>query len=111
MATPHLSWPLRLANTGHLATVEQDSVDDVAECVEVVLRTRPGELDFHPRFGSPDLAFREMQSQDGLPSPISPDGLVALIEAWEARGALLVQNNPDALEPTLGRLNIYVSED
>lgn len=117
MATPHLAWPIRVAPNGNLATVEQDSVDDIAACVEVVLRTRPGELAFHPRFGTPDLAFRELQqladAGDGSPrlTPITPGELEALIAAWEPRGGLLVETRPAALEERLARLNLYVSED
>jgi phage baseplate assembly protein W len=101
---PHLSLPLRVDSaTGHLAEVEQDSVDDVAACAEAVLRTRPGERDEHPHFGSPELVFAQM--------PVSTEGLVAAVETWEPRARVLVEENPDLADELLTRLRVRVGTE
>lgn len=49
---PHLDWPVRILANGHLASNEQDSIDDIATCVAVSLLTPPGWRDDEPDFGS-----------------------------------------------------------
>jgi hypothetical protein len=53
---PHLSLPLRLAN-GRFATVEQDSTQQIAECVEAAARTEQGWRVEAPEFGIPDYTM------------------------------------------------------
>jgi len=50
---PHLSLPPRLDGT-HLAVTEQDTAAEVADCVELTLRTVQGERRTLPSFGRPD---------------------------------------------------------
>ena len=97
---PHLDLPFRWASNGHAAVVEQDSVDDVAACVEAVVRTRPGQRDEHPNFGSPELVFSQL--------PINRDAYAAQIAQWEPRVNLLVEEDPDLLDATLTRLRLRV---
>ena len=99
--TPHFAIPFRWdARTGHAAEVEQDSIDDIAACVEAVLRTRRGERDDSPAFGSPELVFR--------PVPVAFGDLVEAVLQWEPRADLLVEEAPDVLDRTLTRLRITV---
>ena len=56
MAIPHLSLPLRLVD-GQFATVEQDTVEDILQCVRVVLTTPEGFREELPDFGLPDQTF------------------------------------------------------
>ncbi|MDO8209290.1 hypothetical protein [Conexibacter sp. CPCC 206217] len=51
--TPHLSLPLRL-DRGTFAAVEQDSPQQVAECVEAAARTELGWRVEAPEFGVPN---------------------------------------------------------
>jgi phage baseplate assembly protein W len=98
---PHLDIPLRFDGTGHLAVVEQDTVDDIAACVEAVLRTRPGERSELPNFGTSAILFTEL--------PVDRETLVAQIKQWEPRAGLLIEENPDLLNDTLARLRITVA--
>lgn len=88
MQAPHFAFPFRVAN-GRVAVNEQDSPDDVAACVQAVLRTRPGERDALPNFGSPDLTFHQL--------PVDPDTLADLVEGWEPRARVLAEQDPDLL--------------
>lgn len=49
---PHLDWPVRVGGSGHLASNEQDGIDDIATCVAISLLTPPGWRDDEPEFGS-----------------------------------------------------------
>lgn len=55
---PHLAWPLRLAN-GTLATVEQDTLTDVTQCVNVLLHTPRGARVLLPDYGIEDPTFTD----------------------------------------------------
>lgn len=53
---PHLALPLRMDRHG-FAQVEQDTVDDVVQCVGVIVRTPVGAREVLPEFGIPDMTF------------------------------------------------------
>lgn len=55
--TPHFVFPLRIDGSGHIATVEQDTPEDVMSCVFVALKTPRGSRPFLPDFGVDDYTF------------------------------------------------------
>jgi hypothetical protein len=88
---PHLDFPLRLdPKTGHLATVEQDSPDDLATCINVVLHTFLGERDELPRFGVAEMALSR--------EPLDLELLAQQVIASEPRAAVLLERDPDLFE-------------
>lgn len=97
---PHFALPFRFEN-GRAVVNEQDSVEDVAACVEAVLRTRPGERDDLPTFGVPDPTFSQ--------APLSTDALVRQVQAWEPRAEILATDHPDALDAAIQRVQLDVS--
>jgi hypothetical protein len=54
---PHLAFPVRLAAGGQLATVEQESLDEVAQGVYWLASTEPGTVPDLPDAGIPSPAF------------------------------------------------------
>ena len=60
---PHFAMPFRLEGD-HFAVNEQDTSDEVADCVELTLRTVQGERRTLPEFGRPD--FLEFTSDRDL---------------------------------------------
>jgi hypothetical protein len=54
---PHIAWPLRLTDDGTLAVVEQDTIEDVRQCVRVLRRTPLGARPLAPLVGVPDPTF------------------------------------------------------
>lgn len=93
-----LAWPLRLdPTTGRLATVEQDSDEDIAQCIRAIVRTRLGGRPDLPDMGVPDPTFEEQ--------PIDTDAAREQIERHEPRVAVLATTNPDALDAALADLN------
>jgi phage baseplate assembly protein W len=58
--TPHFSFPFRVSATGtKVRVVEQDTDDEIMDCVEVVISTEPGERLDLPDFGVPDQTFQQ----------------------------------------------------
>lgn len=76
VSIPHFSLPLRLSG-GRFAVNDQDSNDEVAECVEAIVRCSRGFRVELPTFGVPDPTFAQ---QD-----ISPAALEQAVLEWEPR--------------------------
>ena len=72
---PHFALPLRVAGDGRFAVVEQDSPDDVAQCVAVVLATPVGSRAEIPEFGAPRFDF-------DVPDPAD---VIEAVKEWEPR--------------------------
>jgi phage baseplate assembly protein W len=93
---PKLKVPLQMGVNG-LATVEQDSVDDVAQCVYMLLATPRGERLEETDYGVEEIAW------DGF--PVDLDEWLTQITIWEPRATIETQ---DQLEGLLERLTIDV---
>lgn len=99
-AIPHFALPLRLAG-GTFATVEQDTVDDVAACVEAIVRYPRGHRTDVPEFGIDDPVF----ALDGA----DPEDLLDDVREWEPRADLLVEDlGNDGAEAFLQQVAITV---
>lgn len=87
---PKLGLPVRIRGTG-LATVEQDSAEDVAQCVYAVAAT--------------ELGSREERREFGVTSPLFRQGgadlaeIQAAVDRWEPRATIETsQELVDALD-------------
>lgn len=98
--TPHFALPFRWER-GRVAVNEQHSSDDVADCVEAILRTRPGDRDERPDFGVDDPTFDQL--------PLDLDGIVGRVAAQEPRAQLLAEERPDLFDEAVTRARITVS--
>lgn len=90
---PHFVFPLRLDTTGHIATVEQDSDEDILSCVYVALKTPIGSRPGLPDFGVDDYTFATGVVQ--LPE------LQAQIQASEPRADLSLSEKINDLVQTV----------
>jgi phage baseplate assembly protein W len=77
--TPHLALPFRLAGTS-FAVTEQDSPEEIGDCVESILRTPEGSRIDVPAFGRPDDTFTQLGSAGPSAEPY-----VSAVEEWEPR--------------------------
>ena len=88
--TPHLNLPFAL--TGEHGTsvdvVDQDTPDDIANCVEAILRYTPGQRQMNPGFGVTDQTFRRDPDLDEIRDQISEH---------EPRAAAAVEDMSDEL--------------
>lgn len=86
--TPHFNFPFTIMPSG-VTVVEQDSLDDVANCVVAIMATTVGSRDLAPDFGVPDLIF--------VNQPIGVHDL--LISQQEPRADLDVSERFDQSDP------------
>lgn len=86
MAVPHLAIPFRLNPDGSAQTVDQDSIDDIAQCVEVLTATTIGSRIELPGYGIPDLTFTQGQP--------AAQQILQAINTWEPRADATVTTTP-----------------
>jgi phage baseplate assembly protein W len=96
---PHFALPLRYAN-GAPVVNEQDSIDDIAACVEAVLRHPRGHRPEQPDFGVTDATF----AQGGA----DLDVLRAEVAEWEDRAEILFERDPERLTGLLDEIAVTV---
>lgn len=58
----HLAFPLAVADSGALASLEQDTIEEIAASAALLLATRPGERRSVPDYGAPDPRFGGMDT-------------------------------------------------
>jgi phage baseplate assembly protein W len=99
---PHFSLPFRFTTaqsaSRSAAVNEQDSLDEIADCVLAVLLCPTGFRVELPTFGIDDLAFQR--------SPLELDPVRTAVEAWEARANALLTTHPDKLDELIQYVNV-----
>lgn len=96
---PHLSWPLRLAGS-RLATVDQDSPDEISQRVWALMRTPRGWREEYPDMGVNTL-FRDggadlVEIARQLDSYIGPEGTIDAT----------VEQDPESIQDALAEVGI-----
>jgi hypothetical protein len=99
--TPHFAFPMRRAPNGSIATVEQETVDEIEACVLAIVYTRAGDLDDQPDFGLSDYTFTQQ--------PISRDQVIEEVLRTEERATLLVEEYPDRFDALTDHLDILIA--
>lgn len=94
------SIPLRVEH-GQIATVEQGSVREIADRVNVLCRTPPGWLDGHPAFGLADQRF----AKGGADTTY----VAGQIDEWVPDAHEVVSEDPSLLDEGLDYLGIQVA--
>ena len=56
---PKIKMPFKIVGTG-IALIEQDTIEEIAQCVYTVLATEIGSRDEEPEFGITDQAHRKL---------------------------------------------------
>lgn len=99
---PHFSIPFRYRN-GKPVVVEQDSIDDIANCVEAALRTPLGARDEYPEYGVPEMVFRQQ--------PINTSDIVRRLDDMEPRASILAEEAPDRLDASIARVRMTLRRE
>lgn len=99
--TPQFSMPFRIDEaTGEPALVEQDTLDEVTDCVEALARTPLGFYEEEPDYGVDDQTFRE--------GGVDIVELQGAISQWEERADTAIEEDPDAWDHFITHIKIYV---
>jgi phage baseplate assembly protein W len=96
---PHFDLPFRFSGKS-VAVVEQDSYEDIANCVESILRTPQGYRDDEPDFGNPLDAFETI--------PVNTDIIADAIAVQEPRATVLLNEYPDALDSLVDNIRVEI---
>lgn len=101
MATPHFKYPFRLSTNG-ADVLEQDSIEEVAQSVQVLVSTRIGTRVELPTYGIPDQAFTT-----------DPEVNAAVIRSqcaeWEPRAQTALSSSPDEFDELVRRIRLTVT--
>lgn len=106
---PHFALPFRFDDRGDgtlaAAVTEQDSSSEVADCVEVAVRTVAGERTALPEFGRPQML--EFTTDAGL----ARAQLTQALELAEPRAVPLIASETDPYDEGVLRLRTMFSYD
>jgi len=96
---PHFDLPFRIGTKA--AIVQQDTIEDVTNCVEVCVRTHVGRRKELPQFGIPDLTFRDQ--------PIKMSDVLQQISSNEPRAIVLIDQHPEVLDELIADVRMQTS--
>lgn len=96
-----LKVPLQLGADGQLATVPQDSDEDVAQCLLAIGRTRPGDRWDEPSMGIAPQQFAEL--------PLDVDELARALGRYESRRPLRVLESTPTLADVLAQVAVELT--
>lgn len=88
---PHLRYPVSVG--AKVATVDQGSREEIAQCVYGIIGLRQGERAENPELGTPSYLFRQ--------GGVDEDELRRLVEEQEPRASLLTESEWDGLMQTV----------
>lgn len=97
---PHFDIPFRLTSRGAVI-VEQDTFDDVANCVETIFRVPLGFRDDSPDFGFADVALTTQ--------PTINEEMMESIKQQEPRANTVLSEKPDFYDSLIVRITAEVS--
>jgi len=96
---PHFDLPFRFSG-GKAVEVEQDTDEDIYNCVWAALVTPEGFRPEVPDFGMPDLTF--------MNQPIDSAFVMQRILASEPRATIVLDEHPDAFDVLIAKLTVNV---
>jgi phage baseplate assembly protein W len=82
---PHFAVPFRVDTSGSVAVVDQDSDEEIAQCVRVLMSTTMGERIELPDYGIPNPVFATVSTHDDA-------DMAAAVGKWEPRATALVHS-------------------
>lgn len=97
---PHFAFPFRV-ESGSVAVQEQDTTDEVAQCVQVLLATPLGERQEQPDYGVTDPTFQE---------DIDQQEILTAVSEWEPRALPALTDDIDSADELVRTLRATVAE-
>ena len=99
--TPHIAFPFKLSASGkNLLYREQDTEDEVIDCVEVLVRTPVGS-----RLELPGYGVREQEFSMG---GAVKEEIVSACAIWEPRAAVTLEREPELLDGLVDNLRLNI---
>jgi phage baseplate assembly protein W len=98
---PHFALPFRFVD-GRAVVNEQDSYEDVRDCVRAIVSFPQGSRIELPEFGIPDQTFRE--------NGVDAASVRAAVQRWEPRADATAQADNQDLYVLISTLNLELKE-
>lgn len=95
---PHFDLPFRLGTAA--AVVEQNTEDDIYNCVLASLLHHLGQRPEAPGFGAGDLAFKQQ--------PLDLNTITEKVITDEPRAALFLEQQPNVLNTMIAEITVMV---
>lgn len=96
---PHFQFPFQLGVGGHASVLEQDTDDEIVNCVELILSVPIGSLIDEIEFGITDPTFM-------INPPVSM--IAAQVREWESRAPVSGVSQPQGQDMTMENIIIQV---
>lgn len=98
--TPHFAFPFQFKN-GRAVTTDQDTNEEILDCVELLLNYSKGSRADDPNFGVPPQLFTE--------APIDPTQIAEQVELYEPRvRAIASTDDGEAIGDVIERIQISI---
>lgn len=97
---PHFDFPFRIAG-GKVVEREQDSLDDITNCVRAIMLTPDDFRTDIDDFGLSDITFQNQ--------PIGAQGVLQDINSQEPRVSLLIDIRPSIIDELIAEVTLEVS--
>jgi phage baseplate assembly protein W len=98
---PHFSLPFRIHN-GSAVVVEQDSTDEILDCVQAICSYPAGSRPEQPDFGIPDQTFRQ--------GGVDTDAIAAAVDQWEPRAHAVASADNSSLADLISQVAVATKE-
>lgn len=79
VVTPHFAFPFQIGSDGTFQVVEQDSIEEITGCVQVLIGTELGSREELPEYGIVDPTFANQ---------VDMNEIERVINDWEDRAAV-----------------------
>ena len=97
---PHFDLPFRFLTNNGAAVEEQDSYEDIANCVEAICRCPYGFRVDNANFGFPNVEL--------LNQPVVSEDVIETVSDQEPRATLLFSEQPDTVDVLIDRITVEV---
>lgn len=101
--TPHFDYPFRFGYTGHAVETEQNSIEDIQNCVTSILLTNKGDRVELPDFGIDSPIF-------GV-QPLQLDEIYSHITDQEPRSLVLLSTATDPVDSLKAIITVALQND
>lgn len=97
---PHFLFPFQL-NGDAFAVVEQDTPQEVQQCVEILLLTPVDSRLVLPDYGTPETLYTQL--------PVNVPAILAKLNNWEPRAAVALSQTLDTINEMVTYLRVNVT--
>jgi len=97
---PHFAAPFAFSAKGVVNVTEQDSQQEISDCIFNVASCFENFREDLPEFGIPDLTFEQI--------PLNLEALQAALNRWEPRAELTLEETEELMNPAARAVSIEV---